>query len=464
MQKDQTLQSRPKLWPVRLGIPIGLTLLLISAFLGLIPGIATASADPGTLYVDGATGIDAGDCQNMAAPCQTIAYAIIQAVQYDDIWVTQGTYTENLVINKGVALWGGYESSDWVRDLDSYVTILDGDLSGSVVTFQGPSDGMVLDGFQVTGGNATSGGMGGGITIQESSPTIRNTLVFSNQVSADGGGIYVSGGMLIIEDSQVFTNTASGCCGGIHIGNNASATISNTLLSGNTASFGGALGVFSGSTITITNSTISGNNTDFEFGQGGGIHISDPNSSIHMMNSILADNQTRDHGAAISSDGGTVNLTNVLITGNHSSSQNANVFAIGNTHFNVMNSTIADNNPSGAQAVILWSGGLTMTNSIMWNNAYNIQLDPGCMDCADVTYSDIAGGWTGTGNIDQDPLFLNSEDYHLQITSPCINKGTLTGAPLMDLDGNRRDADPDMGAYEWIGSHIYLPMILNGGS
>ena len=465
MQIDHTLQFRSKLRSAKLGLPIVLTLLSIAALMWLL-GVATpVTAAPGTLYVDGATGANAGNCQSSEAPCQTITYALSQAVQGDDILVAQGTYTENLVINNGIALWGGYESESWTRDLNNYQTVLDGNQSGSVVTFQGASVSMTLDGFLVTGGNAASGGMGGGITIDESSPTIRNTTVYSNQATADGGGIYISGGLATIENSAISDNNANGCCGGIHVGNNANVTISNTVLSGNIASYGGGLGVFSGSTTTITQSTISSNNSDFEFGQGGGLHISGLGATVDITDSVLKDNLTRDHGAAISSDGGTVNLTNVLITGNQSSSLNANVFAISNTDFTLMNSTIADNNPGGAQAVLLWSGALTMTNSIMWNNALNIQPDPGCTDCTVVvTYSDVGGGWTGTGNIDGDPLFVNSGDYRLQPTSPCIDRGTLTGAPLMDIEGNSRDAAPDMGAYEWIGVRLFLPLTLSGGS
>lgn len=464
MKINHILRIKPKLGSIRMGLPILLTILLIFTFLGIILITTPATADPGTLYVDGSTGTDIGDCQNMESPCQSVAYALSQAVQFDEIWVAQGVYTENLVINSGVALMGGYEASDWTRDLESFTTILDGNHSGSVVTFQGTSEGMAIDGFQVTGGNATSGGMGGGITMDESSPTIRNTTVISNQAVSDGGGIYITGGMPTIEDSQILENNANGCCGGIHIGNNARVTISNTMLSDNNALMGGGIGIFSGSITTITKSAISANNSDFDTGQGGGIHVGGQNSIIHIMDSILANNQTRDHGAAISSDGGTVNLINVLITDNQSSSQNANVFAISNTEFNVMNSTIADNNPGGAQAVLLWSGGLTMTNSIMWNNALNLQVDPGCLDCTVVvTFSDFDGGWTGTGNINQDPRFTDIDDYHLQSVSPCINKGTSIGAPILDIDGNPRDDIPDMGAFEWIGSRQFLPLLFNNG-
>ena len=77
-----------------------------------------------------------------------------------------------------------------------------------------------------------------------------------------------------------------------------------------------------------------------------------------------------------------------------------------------------------------------------------------------MSYSDIEGGWTGTGNIDADPLFVDatSGDYRLGVGSPCIDKGTSAGAPDTDIDGTPRDSAPDMGAYEWTGFRTFLPL------
>jgi len=56
-----------------------------------------------------------------------------------------------------------------------------------------------------------------------------------------------------------------------------------------------------------------------------------------------------------------------------------------------------------------------------------------------VRYSDVQGGWPGTGNIDADPVFVGpyNEDFHLRWRSPCIDAGD-PASPL-DPDGTRND-------------------------
>ena len=63
------------------------------------------------------------------------------------------------------------------------------------------------------------------------------------------------------------------------------------------------------------------------------------------------------------------------------------------------------------------------------------------------------GGYTGTGNINSDPYFVNasSNDYRLSNYS-AIGAGTTSGSPATDINGVSRPSpsgsSPDMGAYE----------------
>jgi hypothetical protein len=85
-----------------------------------------------------------------------------------------------------------------------------------------------------------------------------------------------------------------------------------------------------------------------------------------------------------------------------------------------------------------------------------------------VNYSDVqgidslSGVVEGDGNFDTDPLFYDSfeGDYHLLGNSPCINAGDPNTQLPYDIDGNPRTSPPDVGAYEWIGVKIFLPMVV----
>jgi hypothetical protein len=56
---------------------------------------------------------------------------------------------------------------------------------------------------------------------------------------------------------------------------------------------------------------------------------------------------------------------------------------------------------------------------------------------------------------------ISAFDAHLAQGSQAINKGTTIGAPADDFDGRLRDAQPDIGAYEWWQptAWVYLPMV-----
>ena len=102
--------------------------------------------------------------------------------------------------------------------------------------------------------------------------------------------------------------------------------------------------------------------------------------------------------------------------------------------------------------------GTSITNSVIWGNSANTYDQ--IADTVTVSYSDIQGGYFGTGNIDADPQFNDAAngDFHVEATSPIVDTGTNTGAPASDFDGNDRPFDGDrdgedvvdMGPYEYI--------------
>ena len=119
----------------------------------------------------------------------------------------------------------------------------------------------------------------------------------------------------------------------------------------------------------------------------------------------------------------------------------------------IINCLVVNNENDGFNS---YSSNFSIKNSIVWGNSPH-QIYEG----SDVTYSDVEGGFLGTGNISNDPKFVNSEidDFRLLSTSPCIDSGTNdTGYPLeLDFEGNKRivdgncdeNATVDMGPLEY---------------
>jgi hypothetical protein len=79
-------------------------------------------------------------------------------------------------------------------------------------------------------------------------------------------------------------------------------------------------------------------------------------------------------------------------------------------------------------------------NNIMWGNNYSAMslFELNLIDLY-LTYCDIQGDWPGIGNIDTDPLFIDTAngDFHLLPGSPCIDAGD-PASPL-DPDSTRAD-------------------------
>jgi predicted GH43/DUF377 family glycosyl hydrolase len=112
---------------LRLVIIAGLAGTFAVALLLGLRGVGAVYAGPGLLYVDGGAGQDTDTCGNAIAPCRTISYTLhSRATGGDTIRVAQGVYTENLAIDKQIALEGGYEPLGWTRNIAVHETVIDG--------------------------------------------------------------------------------------------------------------------------------------------------------------------------------------------------------------------------------------------------------------------------------------------------------------------------------------------------
>lgn len=109
---------------------------------------------------------------------------------------------------------------------------------------------------------------------------------------------------------------------------------------------------------------------------------------------------------------------------------------------------------------------IRLQNAVIWDRSSGFALQNA--GTVSLEWSDVEGGWPGTGNIDRDPLFVDagSGDLRLSPGSPAIDAGTSDQAPSADIDGRERFDDPatpdtgtglktwyDMGAFEYLGGN-----------
>ena len=109
--------------------------------------------------------------------CQTIQAAIDTAVDGDEIIVASGVWREQLDVSGKILF---IHSESGAED-----TIIDAGHQGSVVRSMS-GDGIVMEGFTITGGQSIQGG---GIFVSNSSPTFRSCSIEFNTAN-QGGGVY----------------------------------------------------------------------------------------------------------------------------------------------------------------------------------------------------------------------------------------------------------------------------------
>ena len=286
----------------------------------------------------------------------------------------------------------------------------------------------ILDGFVITGGNASGDGQGyhmsgGGMVVESSSgPTIIG-CVFRGNSGYNGGGL--AGGSATIINCVFLGNTATSYGGGMTA---SQPQVINTVFSGNTGHRGG--GIASGSA-TLTNCTFSANHA---LSLGGGAWV----GNHTYTNCVFWGNWADERGHALClGSGGTVTVSFSDVQGGESGIE-----------------------IQSGSATIHWEGG-------------NIVANPLFVD------ADGPDDISGTAD----------DDLRLQQYSPCIDAGNndadtnggfpgAPGVPGADFDMNLRRIDDagtpdtgagyapqlDMGAFEFGSTALPARLCVNEGA
>lgn len=357
----------------------------------------------------------------------------------------------------------------------------------------------ICGGFStITCGVGASGGAG---TVDGGTFTMtRCTFNQNSTVNADG----VGGALKLRNCTATLTNCVLTSNSRNAIGaDNSNLTVDGSRFVGNTGSFGAAIQANSG-ILTCNGSIFESNqaggfNIDGQtFGYWGGA-VSSIFAQLSIRNCVFRQNAGGNSNANLFSPIGPAEvgvagaiycegsqptlIENCEFTQNRwglplgygagSTSDGGTILASGTGPLNIRHCSFFDsaNLPYTVSSLIAVEPfvQLTIENSIIWQSgptpiATNLP--------AVVTYSNIEGGYPGTGNINVDPLFVRGStgDLHLAYGSPCIDAGTSAiPLPATDRDGEPRtlDAAPDMGADEFLrmgsADDIVLTTTVNGG-
>ncbi len=186
---------------------------------------------------------------------------------------------------------------------------------------------------------------------------------------------------------------------------------------------------------------------------GGGIAYCSVNTGV-LSQCVITHNNSHFHGGGVFCTDSSPTLSNCLITENTTDGYNSGVCCLYSSP-TLINCTIVGNATAPEGTFYCYLSSPVLTNCILWNPAAEFYLE-GTGSSPVVNYSCVDGGYTGSGNISDHPLFVDAihANYHLQELSPCVGKGIgpslNTLVPLLDMDGDPRSGPVcDMGADEY---------------
>ncbi|MBN2589977.1 MAG: right-handed parallel beta-helix repeat-containing protein [Sedimentisphaerales bacterium] len=362
--------------------------------------------EPITIYVN-KNAPSGGNGLSWATAYNYLRDALLAAVDGDEIWVAAGTYkstdgindpnnrNKSFILKEGVYVYGGFSGSETKRDQRNLIknkTVLSGDIGihgknkdNSLRIILGAGD-SVLDGFTITG-------------------SFGDDTFYS--MSGKGGGIYFDDVNDITIANCIFDDNYSITGSGIYINKCSLVDINNCTFKNNMAEHRGIVIAYN-SDIAITDCQFTANHADYS---GGGLEL-------HKCNATI---------------------TNCLVVNN--SAQYGAGADIWSSDVSIANCTFANNSATIEGGAMESYGNTKVINSIFWNNTGGEIAGN-----AKVNYSNIQGGWPGSGanNINIDPLFadVSEGNYHLKstagrwnpnskswqkdkVTSPCIDAGDL---------------------------------------
>ncbi|MCW5876186.1 MAG: sortase [Anaerolineales bacterium] len=376
----------------------------------------------------------AGNGSSWTTAYRDLQHALINT-DCKEVWVAEGTYKPDYGTGDrdisfalpftGVEVYGGFtgiESLLSERDWQANPTILSGEIgalgsadnSYHVVLVVGPHLPIVLDGFTIRDGYADGPSFhntGGGMYIDDGSPTLNNLVIRNNTASVFGGGIY----------SLISSNP----------------TLNDVTFTNNTANFGGGMANISNAPL-LTNVTFDSNSAS---SNGGGMFNV---ASSPTLNNVTFHNNSATIGGGMENAGGVHTLNNVTFSDNSASLEGGAIRNATDSNMQIYNSIFWGNAPD---EIASNSSGVTLTinDSLVQGGCPS---GPGANTCngALLTVNPLLGLLQDNGGL--------THTFALGAASPAIDAGNSSTCLTTDQRGVARPQHTgcDMGAYEYDGA------------
>jgi fibronectin-binding autotransporter adhesin len=308
---------------------------------------------------------------------------------------------------------------------------------------------------------SNSAAFGGGLVVFGSTLLLTQTPFTGSSAPNGGGGLYTTAATNVSGGAFADNHASAGSGGGAYVSNNL--TLSGTQVSGNSALQSGG-GIYVASSATITGSAFANNSAT----NGGGLRAP---GTLNVERSTFVDNSAVSGGGIYHPGDGTGFIVNSLFVRNHAANYGAALTLGAGQPVTILHTTIAGTLLNPRPAISLFTGTLTLRDTIIVSHSAGISLTGSNL-------SAINSLWFGNGvdlfpsgvnsiglidNVYTHPLFINTavDNYHLSPLSPAIDAGVNAGVTT-DFDGEPRPlgAGFDIGFDEVNVRKVLLPLVV----